>query len=150
MATLIQENGNTPSVKAARSAPFRPWRIALRALGFASFGLISFGLGTVVIPLQRLAARARRIGGSDELRAQRAIHRGMALWVRLASAWGVIRVSVHGGEALRNAGPVVVVANHPSLIDTPILLGVMPQADLIVNAAWGDNSFLRGCVSGAG
>jgi 1-acyl-sn-glycerol-3-phosphate acyltransferase len=150
VATLIQENGNTPSVKATRSAPFRPWRVALRALGFASFGAISLALGTVVIPLQRLAARVTRTRESDELRAQRAIQRGMALWVRLASAWGVIRLSVRGADALRDAGPVVVVANHPSLIDTPILLSVMPQADLIVNAAWGDNPFLRGCVTGAG
>ena len=59
-------------------------------------------------------------------------------------------MSVRGGEGLRNAGPVVIVANHPSLIDTPILLSVLPQADLIVNAAWGENPFLRGCVRGAG
>jgi 1-acyl-sn-glycerol-3-phosphate acyltransferase len=150
VATLIQENENTPNVRANRSAPFRPWRVALRALGFASYGLVTLTLGSVVLPLQRKSARWRALRESDELRAQRAIHRGMQLWVRLASAGGVIRVSVHGGEALRNAGPMVVVANHPSLIDTPILLSVMPQADLIVNAAWGDNFFLRGCVAGAG
>jgi 1-acyl-sn-glycerol-3-phosphate acyltransferase len=150
VATLVQENGSTPSERANRSAPFRPWRIALRALGFASFGLVALTLGFVVLPLQRVRARWRGLRERDELRAQRAIHRGMRLWVRLASAGGVIRVSVRGGEALRNAGPIVVVANHPSLIDTPILLSVMPQADLIVNAAWGDNLFMRRCVEGAG
>jgi 1-acyl-sn-glycerol-3-phosphate acyltransferase len=153
VATSIQENGireagSARAVRAAPSTPFRPLRVALRAIGFASFGLISLGLGFCAVPLARSAARRR--GEDPEIRAQRAIHRGMQLWVRLASAWGVIRVSLSGGEALRNAGPVVVVANHPSLIDTPILLSVMPQADLIVNASWGDNPFLRRCVSGAG
>jgi 1-acyl-sn-glycerol-3-phosphate acyltransferase len=150
VATLVQENGNAPKLRASRSAPLRPWRVALRALGFASFGLLALAVGTIVLPLQRQSARWRGIRESAELRAQRVIHRGMSLWVRLASAWGVMRVSVRGGEALRKAGPLVVVANHPSLIDTPILLSVMPQADLIVNAAWGENPFLRGCVQGAG
>jgi 1-acyl-sn-glycerol-3-phosphate acyltransferase len=155
VVTSVQENGiqeaeSASAVRAAPSAPFRPWRVALRALGFASFGLVALTAGTVVLPLQRQSARWRGLRESAELRAQRAIHRGMQLWVRLASAWGVLRVSVHGGEALRNAAPAVVVANHPSLIDTPILLSVLPQADLIVNAAWGDNLFLRGCVAGAG
>ncbi len=149
MATVIQENAKSANVRATPAAPFRPWRVALRALGFATFALDTLALGFIVLPLQRLAARLRGRGHGTDLRAQYAIHRGMGLWVRFSHACGVARVSVHGGEALRR-GPVVVVANHPSLIDTPILLSVMPQADLIVNADWGDNPFLRRCVEGAG
>ena len=122
---------------------------ALRALGFATFGLVSGGLGVIVLPLQRLVARWHGITGADELRGQYAIHLGMRLWVWLANACGIASVSVRGGHKFRT-GPLVVVANHPSLIDTPILLSVLPQADLIVNASWGDNPFLKGCVDGAG
>ncbi|HKA15522.1 MAG TPA: lysophospholipid acyltransferase family protein [Myxococcota bacterium] len=158
MATFIQENGireeigETGRARGARAAtgtPFRPYRVALRALGFASFGVVSLTLGLVVLPLQRLAGRWRQRGESAEIRAQRAIHRGMRLWVRFGNLSGFAKVSVHGVDALRS-GPVVIVANHPSLIDTPILLSVLPQADLIVNTAWGDNPFLRHCVDGAG
>jgi 1-acyl-sn-glycerol-3-phosphate acyltransferase len=144
VATLIQENRGPRSATASRSAP--PLRVALRALGFATFGLTAATLGLVVVPLARLAARWRGRPEQQALRAQKAIHRGMRLWVRWMSRCDVLRVTVRGGEALR--GPVVIVANHPSLIDTPILLSVMPQADLIVNAAWGDNPVLRGCVQG--
>jgi 1-acyl-sn-glycerol-3-phosphate acyltransferase len=147
VATLIQENG-TRSVPTASATPFRPWRLALRAAGFATFGLISGGLGFIVLPLQRLAARMRGLSSGYDLRAQYAIHLGMRLWVRIANACGIARVAVNGVERLR-AGPVVVVANHPSLIDTPILLSLLPQADLIVNKTWGDNPVLRGCVDGA-
>jgi len=151
VSTFIQENGihDAGRVRAASRTPFRPLRVALRALGFASFGVVSLCLGLVVIPILRMSARRRPRAESAELRAQRAIHRGMRLWVRFARVCGFANATVHGDEALRR-GPVVVVANHPSLIDTPILLSLLPQADLIVNAAWGDNPFLRGCVEGAG
>jgi 1-acyl-sn-glycerol-3-phosphate acyltransferase len=145
VATLIQENGSR-AVTAAPGTPFRPLRVALRALGFASFGIVSLCLGFCAIPLARRAARRR--GEDADIAAQRAIHRGMQLWVRLGKVWGFARAEVSGGDALR-AGPAVIVANHPSLIDTPILLSVMPQADLIVNKSWGDNPFLRRCVDGA-
>jgi 1-acyl-sn-glycerol-3-phosphate acyltransferase len=149
VATFIQENGTSQRVPTAAAQPFRPWRVALRALGFATFGLVSGGLGVIVLPLQRLVARWHGITGADELRGQYAIHLGMRLWVWLANACGIASVSVRGGHKFRT-GPLVVVANHPSLIDTPILLSVLPQADLIVNASWGDNPFLKGCVDGAG
>jgi 1-acyl-sn-glycerol-3-phosphate acyltransferase len=149
VATFIQENGSSRSVTTAPATPFRPWRVALRAIGFASFGLVSSGVGFIVLPLQRLVARWRGLDIRDDLRAQYAIHLGTRLWVRFAQACGIASVSVRGADALRT-GPVVVVANHPSLIDTPILLSVMRQADLIVNASWGDNPLLRRCVEGAG
>jgi 1-acyl-sn-glycerol-3-phosphate acyltransferase len=148
VATFIQENGSSRSVTTAPATPFRLWRVALRAIGFASFGLLSSGVGFIALPLQRLVARWRGLDTGDDLRAQYAIHLGMRLWVRFAQACGIASVSVRGADALRT-GPVVVVANHPSLIDTPILLSVMPQADLIVNASWGDNPFVHRCVEGA-
>jgi 1-acyl-sn-glycerol-3-phosphate acyltransferase len=151
VATLIQENGDPQSVRRvgeSAPAPVRPWRVVLRGLGFATFGLIALWLGVVYLPLQRLVLRLRGSGEDAALRAQKALHRGMRLWLRWMRVCGVIDASsVHGAEALR--GPVVVVANHPSLIDTPILLSVMPQGDFIVNAAWGDNPVLRGCVDAA-
>jgi len=145
VATLIQENRSSSAAAPGAAAPLR--RVVLRGLGFATFGLITATLGVLIVPLARLVARWRGRPEESALRAQRAIHRGMRLWVRLSERCDMIRVRVHGSQALR--GPVVIVANHPSLIDTPILLSVMPQADLIVNAAWGDNPVLRGCVSGA-
>jgi 1-acyl-sn-glycerol-3-phosphate acyltransferase len=148
VATLIQENGNPGRVRASSSAPVHPWRVALRGLGFATFGAIAAWLGFVFLPLQRLAERLRGRREDTALLAQHALHRGMQIWLRWMRACGVFDISVHGGEALQR-GPVVVVANHPSLIDTPILLSVMPQGDFLVNAVWGDNPLLRGCVDAA-
>src|SRR5262247_2034549 len=87
---------------------------SLPAIGFASFGLVSLFLGFCAVPLARRAARAR--GEDPEIAAQRAIHRGMRFWVSFAGQFGVARASVVGAGAL-TSGPVVIVANHPSLID---------------------------------
>ena len=106
-------------------------------------------LGHFILPLQRLADRWRGSSEDEQIRAQYAIHRGMRVWLRWLRALDIARVSVSGGEALR-AHPIVVVANHPSLIDTPVLLSVMPQGDFLVNDAWATNPFLRRCVQAAG
>jgi 1-acyl-sn-glycerol-3-phosphate acyltransferase len=156
VVTFIQENGIRPSdtgrggktaASGSAGVAFRPLRVALRALGFVSFGVVSLFLGFCAIPVARRAARRR--GENEEVAAQRAIHRGMKLWLRFGGIARFGRASVSGADALR-AGPAVVVANHPSLLDSPILLSVMPQADLIVNTTWGANPFVRRCVEGAG
>jgi 1-acyl-sn-glycerol-3-phosphate acyltransferase len=148
VATLTQENGNPGRVRASPVTAVRPWRVVLRGLGFATFGVIALWIGVVYLPLQRLAVRLRGSRDDTVLLAQRAMHRGMQRWLRWMGACGVFDISVQGREELER-GPAVVVANHPSLIDTPILLSVMPQGDFIVNAAWGDNPVLRACVDAA-
>ena len=125
------------------------WRLLLRSLGFASFGVVSLTLGHCIAPAQRVAARWRGGDADLEIRMQYAIHRSMRAWLRWLEMLGLVRVVIRGGDALR-ARPIVIVANHPSLIDTPVLLSVTPQAYFIVNAAWGENPFLRACVRAAG
>ena len=121
----------------------------LRIAGFSTFGLVTTALGFCILPLQRLVDRWRGERADPEVRAQYAIHRAMQVWLRWLRALDIVRVSISGGEALR-AHPVVVIANHPSLIDTPVLLSVMPQGDFIVTDAWATNPFLRRCVQAAG
>ena len=55
-----------------------------------------------------------------------------------------------GAEALRQSGPGLVVANHPTLLDVVMLISRLPQADCIVKKEVWDNFFLRGIVTCAG
>ena len=64
-------------------------------------------------------------------------------WLRL------VRVEWIGAERLGRA-PFLVVANHPSLIDTPLLTCQMQQADFLVSAAWSENPFLRHAARSSG
>jgi 1-acyl-sn-glycerol-3-phosphate acyltransferase len=123
--------------------------VARLALGFGYFGLGGLALASLVLPLQRLVDRARGRTEDADLRAQRILHAAARSFVRFAGVLGFVEVRWHGDAAL-DAGPVLVVANHPSLIDTPVFVARMPQADFIVSPGWSESPWLRGAVRAAG
>ncbi|MEN8159548.1 MAG: lysophospholipid acyltransferase family protein [Myxococcota bacterium] len=134
----------------------RPERI-VRALRAIRVGLcfLYFGVGVwlatrVLLPILR---RTRWRGLSPEdvtLRTQRVVHLFCRSFIACISrVMRVGQVQWIGAEALLN-GPVLVVANHPSLIDTPLLLTKLPQADFIVSPDWLRFGLLRPVVESAG
>lgn len=135
-----------------RSGPFarvaRAGRLAKVAVGFSAFGVGGWALGSLVLPLQGFATRLRGRGDA-ELRAQRTLHRGARATLDLAWRLGLVEVERLGTEALTRR-PGVVVANHPSLLDTPLLASCMPQADFIVSPEWSENPLFRRAVREAG
>ena len=120
-----------------------------RAVAFAYYGLGGLGIAFVVVPLVRAADRLRGRGGSGDLGVQRIVHHASRSFVALAERLRLLRIRWRGTDALRH-GPLLVVANHPSLIDTPLLTSCMPQADFVVSPAWCENPFLRRAISSAG
>jgi len=136
----------------ARGAPAswsRAAHLACRAIAFAYYGAAGLTLAFLVLPLQRLAARLAGARTSADLRAQRAIHRASRSFVRLMEGLGLVRVDWRGTEVLAH-GPHLVIANHPSLIDTPLLTCCMPQADFVVSPEWSENPYLRRTIAAAG
>jgi 1-acyl-sn-glycerol-3-phosphate acyltransferase len=123
----------------------RAWRVVRTGSAFALF-FAGGALLALALPL------ARRLAGDPagfDLRAQRAIRRGYRLFMGYMRFAGLTRVRLEGAEALRAAGPRVVVANHPTLIDTPLLAALLPQADCIANPEWADAPLLRGAIRAA-
>ncbi len=121
------------------------WHVVARMIAFATYGLAAASLGCVVLPLLRLEGRLRRRSDDPEVRAQWVIHRTTDAQLRLVEWLGHARITGHGVERLRER-PLLIVANHPSLYDTPVLTRFLPQADFIVSAGWSRNPFLRGAV----
>ena len=154
MAPPIPEfdlDGERPgAAQSPASALARGWRLFLRSIGFASYALAAGSLGVAVLPIARLVGRWQGLGPDAlDVRAQWVIHRTTYWQTRLVEALGTARIVGVGAERLRER-PLLIVANHPSLYDTPVLTRFLPQADLIVSSDWTGNPFLRGAIEGGG
>lgn len=113
---------------------------------YALFGAGGALLALVVLPL------ARRLSGDRpgfDLRAQRWIHRAYRLFVAYSQRLGLFELRVTGLEHLRGPGPRLVVPNHPTLIDTPLLGALLPQADCVAKTEWAESRLLGPALAAA-
>lgn len=124
----------------------RAWRVLATGLSFALFGLGGLLLRVLVFPLLSLVVR-------DEQRrtaAARAVVRiTFRLFVGIMRTLGVLRYEVSGIDKLDREG-LLILANHPTLIDTVFLMAFVRNADCIVKGALANNPFTRGPVRAAG
>lgn len=122
------------------------WRIAATGLSFLAFGVGGLLLGVLVFPLINLAVRepARR-----RRWARRLVRRSFASHIELMRVLGVLTYEIRGRERLQRDG-LLVLANHPTLIDVVFLISLLPNADCVVKSALARNPFTRGPVRAAG
>jgi 1-acyl-sn-glycerol-3-phosphate acyltransferase len=122
----------------------------LRRLGtgvwFLVFGLVTFVLGLLVLPVIRLITpnRSRR-----QRRSRAVLGAGMRSFIYSVRALRFVDFEFIGREKLGRPGQLIV-ANHPTLIDVCFLLGFTPTASCIVKAGHFRNLITRGAVIGAG
>jgi 1-acyl-sn-glycerol-3-phosphate acyltransferase len=81
--------------------------------------------------------------------ARSLIHHAFRAFVAMMRVTGVISLEVRGAEKLRRRG-LLIVANHPSLIDVVLLMSLVRRADCIVKGSLARNPFTRGPVEAAG
>lgn len=120
------------------------WRLTVIGCCFATFGLGGMLLSFLVFPVLRL------LPGSSHFRSRWVIHKFFACLMWLLQRLGVMRLETQNIEALRDAGPVLVLANHPTYIDVVALISFMPRANCIVKSALWRNPFFGGVVRAAG
>ena len=125
---------------------FRASRIFRTGLAFGTFGLGACVLTLLIVPIVRWRSRSR---ADTDLRVQVVVHRSFGAFVRWMERLKLIVVEFEG-EQPGGSEPVVVVANHPTLIDVVLLVSRLPQADCVVKKGAWTNPFLRAMVSAAG
>ena len=128
-----------------REALDRAWRIP--ATGFCFF---IFGLGGLVLlflyPFFLVFFR-------DKTRRTRAA-RWLVRWffrffIGLMHTVRVLDYELHGIEKLQRPG-LLILANHPTLIDVIFIISLIPQSGCVVKKALVKNPFTRGPVTAAG
>ena len=129
-----------------RRALDRAWRLVATAISFAAFGVGGVLLRLLVFPPLRWCVRdpARR----GEL-ARGLIRRSFAGHRELMHRLGVLSYELVGLERLDRSG-LLVLANHPTLIDVVFLVSLTPRADCVVKSRLARNPFTRGPVKATG
>lgn len=124
----------------------RQWRVAATGFCFMVFGL--GGLVTRVLLFPLLNLLVRRVKLRIEW-ARMVIHLSFKFFVRLMIVTGIFNIRIQGAERLRRQG-LLILANHPTLIDVVILMSVVRHADCVVRSGLRNNPFTRGPVRAAG
>src|SRR5437016_3675731 len=124
----------------------RCWRMAATGFSFLVFGVGGLLLRIAVFPLLSLCIRERRL---RVLAARHVILVLFRVFVGLMRWLRVLRYDISGLERLQRQG-LLILANHPTLIDTVFLMAFVKRADCIVKSRLWKNPFTRGTVHAAG
>ncbi|NML59983.1 1-acyl-sn-glycerol-3-phosphate acyltransferase [Massilia sp. RP-1-19] len=124
----------------------RGWRVMATGFSFAAFGVGGLMLRIAVFPVLGLLVRdqPRRTAAARDI-----IRLTFRAFVNLMRGLGVLRYDLVGLERLDRGGQLIL-ANHPTLIDTVFLMAFVRNADCIVKGALWNNPFTRGPVRAAG
>lgn len=124
----------------------RPWRVFATGLSFVLFGIGGLLMRIAVFPLLHALVRQpeRRVQWS-----RRVIRAAFRAYIHLMRALGVLRFELRGLEKLERGG-LLILANHPTLLDTVFLMALVKRADCVVKADLWNNAFTRGPVCAAG
>jgi 1-acyl-sn-glycerol-3-phosphate acyltransferase len=124
----------------------RCWRIAATGISFTVFGIGGMLLGIVVFPLLNVLVRRpeRRIGWARDV-----IRMAFRTFIELMRVLGILRYEIRGLEKLERGG-LLILANHPTLIDTVFLMSLVRRADCVVKSSLWNNPFTGGPVRAAG
>lgn len=123
------------------------WRLLVTGLCFFGFSVGGLLLSVLVFPPMYV------FGGTTERRrrwAKWAIRKGFAFMVLVLRSSGTMQLEVVGAEKLEQASSVLVLANHPSLIDIVVLLSLIPRATCVVKGDLSGNHFFGGVIKAAG
>lgn len=122
------------------------WRLFVTGIAFALFGLGSLVMTVLYFPVLNLCVwDARR--RADLVQAT--IHKSFGLYLAIIEFIGVCDIIVEHKDRLQGLKGTLIIANHPSLLDTVILMGQMQRAQCIVKHELWDNFFLGGVMRAA-
>jgi 1-acyl-sn-glycerol-3-phosphate acyltransferase len=119
------------------------WRAIASTLSFALFGFAGVLLTLLCLPFFRCAFWLDR---PKKIRLARAVvQHAFAAFIAIMGFLQLLRYQVSGRERLNRAG-LLILANHPSLIDVVFLIALVPNANCVIKRGVLRNPFMRGVV----
>lgn len=122
------------------------WRVGATGFSFASFGVGGVAIGTLLAPVLKMTTSdPKRRAEITQSVIQHGFHGFADMMVKL----GIMTYEVEGLDKLKNSQQELVIANHPTLIDVVLLIGLMQRANCVVKQALWKNPFTKGPVQNA-
>ena len=122
------------------------WRLFVTGIAFNLFWLGGLVMTIVYFPILNLIIR------DPEKRAsvvQKTIHGSFRWYIWIVKTIGVLSLNVENSEYLKDVKGTLIIANHPTLLDTVFLMGQMDRAQCIVKHELWDNFFVGGVMRAA-
>jgi 1-acyl-sn-glycerol-3-phosphate acyltransferase len=123
------------------------WRVPATGFAFAVLGLGGLLLAMTVFPMLRATAPDAT---TSRRRTQVAIQLSFRLYLVMLRWLGVIRLEVTGRAQIESCRGLLVIANHPTLLDVVLLMSLVPNAQCVVKHQLWRNRFLGPVVRAAG
>jgi 1-acyl-sn-glycerol-3-phosphate acyltransferase len=124
----------------------RAWRVLGTGFSFLVFGLGGLVLGWLLFPMLQVLVSDRIVRRKI---ARDILRRAFRFFVELMRSVGVLSYQLIDFDRLDRRG-LLIVANHPSLIDTVFMLAFVRGSDCVVNTALWHNPFTLGALRVAG
>lgn len=124
----------------------RSWQVIGTGIGFISFGAGGLLMRVLIFPVINLLIWERQLRMTVARNVIRFAFRG---FIGMLHHLGVLRYEIKGLEKLERNG-LLILANHPTLIDTVFLMAFVKRADCIVKHGLWNNPFTHGPVRAAG
>ncbi len=122
------------------------WRRLATGSAFALFGIGGALLWLVVFPALYVFVRDKEKRGSL---ARLVVHHAFALFIGYMHRIGILTYEIKGLESLHRSG-LLILANHPTLIDIVFLISLLKNADCVVRSGLAKNIATRGAVAATG
>lgn len=120
----------------------RLWRLIATAIAFSVFGIGGATVPWIALPFLYLWPGTRT---QKQARARRLIHYSFKFFIHMMRGLGILSWTTENIERLQRPG-ILVIANHPTLVDVVFLVAFMPHADCVVKGALRKNPAMRGCL----
>ncbi len=119
-------------------------RLITTAISFGLFGAGGLVLAGVVFPCYNLFIRDQERRAEI---AQATVHRLFWFYVRLMRTMGTLSFECDHPERLRDLRGVIVVANHPSLLDIVFLMSFVSRTRAVMKSGILANPFMKGVAA---
>ncbi|MCB1582396.1 MAG: lysophospholipid acyltransferase family protein [Marinicella sp.] len=114
-------------------------------LSFVVFGIGGVLIGLIGYPLLLLTTRQHNRVKYGQL----LVHYNFAFFAWFMKILGIYSIEIHHRERLKQQG-MLIIANHPTLIDVVLLLSLLRQSDCVVKSKLTQNVATKGPLLAAG